>query len=150
MTSHEFTPNAQVQAGEEEGDFEEQLEDIKRKLFLEPETPFKPPHQKQPVLIYLRIRPKTGLEIANRDPDCLHITNDRDLVAVPPKNSKTFKNARSSTEAAVPQTFTFSRIYAHTTSQKELFDDALRPLLKDFFEGQNCLVFTYGVTNSGM
>ena len=45
--------------------------------------------------------------------------------------------------------FTFSKVFDTLTSQKDLFDETIMPLLKDFFLGQNCLIFTYGITNSG-
>lgn len=105
------------------------------------------PSQKQSVLMYLRVRPKRQEEIMRHDSDCLHITSEQELTAIPPRNSKTYKNSRSSIQFS--QRFTFSKIFDPLTTQKELFDATLRPLLKDFFEGQNCLVFTYGVTNSG-
>lgn len=132
---------------------EEEVEDysyegIKKRLF-ECETPLTKT-KKQPVLVYLRIRPKSHLELLNRDPDCLHISDEQDLVAVAPRSSQTYKNklgARCLQEGT--QKFTFSKIFPPLTSQKELFDDSLRLTLKDFFDGQNCLLFTYGVTNSG-
>lgn len=146
---------------EEESD--ENFGTIKKQLFLEDEssdtqnvdTPVPVPHshglvpllnQKQPVLIYLRIRPKRQAEVLNQDPDCLHQTSEHELVAVPPKTSKTYKN---NTRSYSESTFSFSRIFSPATTQKELFDETLKPLLKDFFDGQNCLVFTYGITNSG-
>lgn len=102
---------------------------------------------KEPVLVYLRIRPKSLEEIANKDPDCLHCSNDQELIAVPPESSNTYKVNRNEEKAT--QTFAFSHIYPAGTTQKDLFEETLRPRLKDFCEGQNCLLFTYGVTNSG-
>ena len=105
------------------------------------------PSQKQSVLTYLRVRPKSQLEVQNQDSDCLHQLSEHELLAVPPKASKTYKSMRALSGSQ--QKFSFSKIFSPSTTQKELFDETLRPLLKDFFEGQNCLVFTYGVTNSG-
>jgi kinesin family protein 20 len=107
----------------------------------EPEAP----DGKKPVLIYLRVRPKRPIEVSNCDPDCLHQTSGFEMLAIPPKTSKTYKNSRTETN----HKFSFSHIFNPATTQKELFDETLKPLLKDFFGGQNCLVFTYGVTNSG-
>ncbi|XP_078395824.1 kinesin-like protein KIF20A [Cetorhinus maximus] len=45
--------------------------------------------------------------------------------------------------------FTFSQIFGQETSQKEFFDDTVKDLVKQYLQGQNCLVFTYGVTNAG-
>ena len=150
--NYDFTPAPRAYgAGEAEEEGEEQCVEfgrsVKKQLFadLEAETPFRQASQRQAVLIYLRVRPKRPSEIAKQDPDCFHQLGDNKIMAVPPKHSKTYKNSRSETS----HTFSFTHIFDPTIKQKELFDETLRPLLKDFFDGQNCLVFTYGVTNSG-
>lgn len=134
---------------------EDELEDdgyegVKKRLFdCGLETPVTKT-KKQPVLVYLRIRPKSHLELLNKDPDCLHVSGEQELLAVAPRSSQTYKNklgARCLQEGS--QKFTFTRIFPPLTTQKELFDESLRLTLKDFFDGQNCLLFTYGVTNSG-
>ena len=138
----------------EDDEEEDDLSDIKKKLFDALETPMKREsflgNKKQPVVVYLRVRPKSQLEILNQDADCLHQMSDNELLAVAPPTSQTFKNkngARSVAEGN--QKFLFTTIFSPEASQKEVFEEALMPTLKDFFEGQNCLVFTYGVTNSG-
>ena len=45
--------------------------------------------------------------------------------------------------------YTFSNIFNENTGQKEFFRDTMLGLVKDFIDGQNCLVFSYGVTSSG-
>ena len=125
--------------------------DLRKKLFscdMEYETSFSAPSRKEPVLIYLRVRPKSQMEIESLDPECLHQTSDHELIAVPPKSSNTFKNVRRG--IVKHHKFFFSHIFPPSTAQKDLFKETLKPRLKDFFEGQNCLVFTYGVTNSGI
>lgn len=150
----DFTPVLQPP---EEVEREQDLKTLKRKLFMDADISDEPdesettepeletPGRKKSVLIYLRVRPKRPVEITNCDPDCLHQTSDFELLAIPPNTSKTYKNSRIETS----HKFSFSHIFNPATTQKELFDETLRPLLKDFFGGQNCLVFTYGVTNSG-
>lgn len=139
---------------EEELRGDDDYTDIRKRLFdgLELETPLKPcaGSKKQPVVVYLRIRPKSQLEVLNKDPDCLHQVSQSELLAVAPKNSQTYKNKNGTRNLSEGnQKFTFTRIFDPTTLQKELFDEVMIPTLKDFFTGQNCLVFTYGVTNSG-
>jgi len=65
-----------------------------------------------------------------------------------PKDSFQFK---SSIRGLTDQTheFSFSRVFDDKTHQKELFDEIMLPFVKDILDGQNGLVFTYGVTNSG-
>jgi kinesin family protein 20 len=65
-----------------------------------------------------------------------------------PKDSHTFKNSTHGNSKANYK-FTFSKIFPETTTQKEFFDSSTLGTVKDFIDGQNCLVFTYGVTNSG-
>ena len=132
---------------EEEEEAEEEVEKIKKRLVFDgSETPRK----KQSVLVYLRIRPKSQREILGVDPDCLHQLSGRELQAVAPVTSQTYKNklgTRCPSETS--QIFSFTRIFDPLSSQKDVFEEAMLPTLKDFFGGQNCLVFTYGVTNSG-
>ena len=153
----DFTPGLAAEEGtltalQEEDEIEDDsYEGVKKRLFDcgDLETPVIKT-KKQPVLVYLRIRPKSHIEILNKDPNCLHTSGEQELLAVAPKSSQTYKNklgARCIQEGT--QKFTFTRIFPPLTTQKELFDDTLRLTLKDFFDGQNCLLFTYGVTNSG-
>lgn len=137
----------QEKEDEEEEEAEEEVEKIKKRLVFDgSETPRK----KQSVLVYLRIRPKSQREILGVDPDCLHQLSGRELQAVAPVTSQTYKNklgTRCPSETS--QIFSFTRIFDPLSSQKDVFEEAMLPTLKDFFGGQNCLVFTYGVTNSG-
>ncbi|TFK57609.1 kinesin-domain-containing protein [Heliocybe sulcata] len=45
--------------------------------------------------------------------------------------------------------YTFSRIFPTTTPQSEFFTYTTLPLVQDLLDGQNGLLFAYGVTNSG-
>ena len=125
---------------------------IKQQLFTESETPFTDRSSstllsstKQPVLVYLRVRPKNAVEIANSDTTCLHISSDNGLLTVPPKSSHVFRTKGERTK----KNFIFSHIFPPQTTQKAVFEHAVLPALGDFLNGQNCLVFSYGVTNSG-
>ena len=62
------------------------------------------------------------------------------------------KNGRSKYRfSTVPPSsiYTFSHIFPHDTKQPEFFTKTALPLVKDVLIGQNALLFTYGVTNSG-
>ena len=143
---------------EEEGD-----DGISKKLMFDcAETPFKreiggvsAASKKQSVVVYLRVRPKSQREILSMDASCLHLVSQRELQAVAPITSQTFKNkagSRCPSAAAESsgQQFSFTHIFGEQATQREVFEEALVPTLRDFFAGQNCLVFTYGVTNSGV
>jgi kinesin family protein 20 len=53
--------------------------------------------------------------------------------------------------SAVPPSsiYTFSHVFPHDTKQSEFFTKTTLPLVRDVLTGQNALLFTYGVTNSG-
>lgn len=53
--------------------------------------------------------------------------------------------------SAVPPSsrYTFSHVFPHDTKQSEFFTKTTLPLVRDILTGQNALLFTYGVTNSG-
>ncbi|XP_069756699.1 kinesin-like protein KIF20B isoform X2 [Narcine bancroftii] len=98
--------------------------------------------------VYLRIRPFTKAEIAqNESRDCVLIENSTSVILKAPRISL---SSRCSDRGIgqMAQRFTFSHIYGPETKQKEMFE-TVKPLIEDVLNGQNCLVFTYGVTNSG-
>ena len=76
------------------------------------------------------------------------VEDDRTLVVQAPRDSCTFKGAAYGFQKA-QQKFTFTKIFTELASQKEFFDDTMLATVKDFIDGQNCLLFMYGVTNSG-
>ena len=144
-----FTP-APWHDDEDEVEEEEGDEGITKRLVFE--TPMKTrASKKQSVVVYLRVRPKTQREIMSMDAACLHLISERELQTMAPISSQTFKNkAGVRCPAESSQVFTFTHIFDAQSSQLEVFEESMLPTLKHFFEGQNCLVFTYGVTNSGM
>ena len=94
MANVDFTPLKSLEEEEEQG-----LNTIKKQLFVDNEssdTSLRPSDsQKQPVLVYLRIRPKSQQQISEKDGDCLHCINN-EIIAVAPKTSKSYKNNRYS------------------------------------------------------
>lgn len=50
---------------------------------------------------------------------------------------------------APASTYKFSHIFPPATQQSDFFTKTTLPLVRDLLEGQNALLFTYGVTNSG-
>ncbi|XP_068698527.1 kinesin-like protein KIF20A isoform X1 [Montipora foliosa] len=101
------------------------------------------------VKVYLGIRPFSNEEIeAKENQHCLEKENESAVLLTAPKESFAFKNSiRAGGE--ISHRFSFSSVFDETTTQKQFFDETTLPLVADFIHGQNCLVFTYGVTNSG-
>lgn len=99
--------------------------------------------------VYLRIRPFINEEIEGKEnQNCLEKESSTAVLMNAPKESFAFKN---STRAGgeISHRFSFSNVFNEDTTQKKFFDETTLPLVADFIHGQNCLVFTYGVTNSG-
>ena len=104
---------------------------------------------REPMRVFLRIRPFSSEEIkASEAQGCLKLVDEKTVLLQAPQDSFTFK---SSIRGIAEQThqFKFSRVYDENTSQKDIFYDSILGYVKDFLDGINCLVFTYGVTNSG-
>ncbi|XP_073683144.1 kinesin-like protein KIF20B [Garra rufa] len=129
------------------------VEDLRRNLSSEFSecSDFQDPSdlEKEHLKVYLRIRPFSAAEFENGE--------SQDCVAIQPPETVLLKAPQSSLSArlsdkSVPvtaQRFRFSQVYGPDTTQKEMFDGTVKDLVMDVLEGQNSLVFTYGVTNAG-
>lgn len=109
--------------------------------------------EREPVKVFLRVKPFTSKEIAEGESQgCLEMENTSTVLMHPPKTSFTYKQkARSgfTAETVHRHRFTFSRVFGPDTNQKAFFEETSLNFVKDFIDGQNCLVFSYGVTNAG-
>ncbi|KAF3821585.1 hypothetical protein GH733_009627 [Mirounga leonina] len=101
------------------------------------------------VKVYLRVRPLLPSELERQeDQDCVHIENVETLVLQAPKDSFAQKsNERGIGQAA--HRFTFSQIFGPEVGQASFFNLTVKEMVKDVLKGQNWLIYTYGVTNSG-
>lgn len=80
--------------------------------------------------------------------NCIEVESEHVVTTHAPKDSHYFKTSAHGLGKTTHK-FTFSKIFQETTSQKDFFDSTMLGMVKDFVDGQNCLVFTYGVTNAG-
>ncbi|KAL4221164.1 hypothetical protein ACF0H5_019423 [Mactra antiquata] len=119
------------------------LGDFSRPSILEPHV------QHEHMKVYLRIRPFSDSELQKHEnQECLSLLSDKTVSTNPPKDSHFFKNmSRGSCKTTTK--YTFSHVFSETTTQKDFFGSTMLDLVKDFIDGQNCLVFSYGVTSSG-
>ncbi|ELK03053.1 kinesin-like protein KIF20A [Pteropus alecto] len=101
------------------------------------------------VKVYLRVRPLLPSELERQeDQGCVHIENMETLVLQAPKDSF----AQKSNERGIGQAthrFTFSQIFGPEVGQASFFNLTVKEMVKDVLKGQNWLIYTYGVTNSG-
>lgn len=100
------------------------------------------------VMVYVRIRPFVVGEQEKENQGCVVVENQENLVLRAPKDSFAMKNTERGQGQSVHK-FTFSQIFGPDVDQKQFFDGTMRHVVKDALNGQNWLVYTYGVTNSG-
>ncbi|KGL83064.1 Kinesin-like KIF20A, partial [Tinamus guttatus] len=101
------------------------------------------------VKVYLRVRPLQSTELEKgEDQGCVCIENSETLLLKAPKESFTMKNTERGVGHAVHK-FTFTQIFGPDVGQKLFFDATMKQVVKDVLNGQNWLVYTYGITNSG-
>ncbi|XP_058917233.1 kinesin-like protein KIF20A [Kogia breviceps] len=101
------------------------------------------------VKVYLRVRPLLSSELERQeDQGCVRIENIETLALQAPKDSF----AQKSNERGIGQAthrFTFSQIFGPEVGQESFFNLTVKEMVKDVLKGQNWLIYTYGVTNSG-
>ena len=128
--------------------------DLCRSLFDEFEVPAKEKTSsdssgREYMKVYLRVRPFSDEEIeGNENQLCVEKESRTTVLLNAPKESFAFKNS-SRAGGEISHRFSFTNVFDVETTQKSFFDETTLPLVTDFIHGQNCLVFTYGVTNSG-
>mmetsp|Transcript_49887 Transcript_49887/g.97841 ORF Transcript_49887/g.97841 Transcript_49887/m.97841 type:complete len:1226 (-) Transcript_49887:256-3933(-) len=100
------------------------------------------PRQKlgQPVQVFLRVRPVEGLVGAG---ECINIVDDSSVEVNAPSNSLAIKHGEKWAK------YTFSKVFRPHAEQKDVYEHTTSPLVSSMFDGENGLVFAYGMTNSG-
>lgn len=78
----------------------------------------------------------------------MEVEDEHHVLTHAPKSSHSYKNSVHGLQK-ITNKFTFSKIYGQETNQKEFFNGTMLGTVKNFIDGQNCLVFSYGVTSSG-
>ncbi|KAM4620844.1 kinesin-like protein KIF20A [Polymixia lowei] len=101
------------------------------------------------VKVYMRIRPLTkGEKERGEDQGCVSIENEETLLLKAPKDSRNMKSAERGITQSMHK-FSFSKIFGPEATQQELFEYTIKKMVKDVLKGENRLLYTYGVTNSG-
>ena len=73
---------------------------------------------------------------------------DHQIAMHAPKESQSYKNSVNGV-GKMCHRYTFTKIFKPATRQNEIFMEIVQPKVKDFLEGQNQLIFTYGATSAG-
>lgn len=85
-----------------------------------------------PVKVAVRVRPLVGQEKVHNVPQCVHFIPDKPQLVL-----------------GKDRGFTFDYVFPPKTTQAEVYDKCVEPLVKSCMEGYNATVFAYGQTSSG-
>jgi kinesin family protein 20 len=103
----------------------------------------------QHIKVYLRIRPATEVERSSGlVENCVTIENERSVTVTAPQQSHSYRSSLYGVTRQ-KQCFHFSRVFGEDTTQQQFYDETMKSTINEFIDGQNCLIFSYGVTNSG-
>ncbi|KAG6891054.1 hypothetical protein C0995_014143 [Termitomyces sp. Mi166 len=97
---------------------------------------------------FLRIRPYLGKDEILPQPYLTPLSDTAVRMADPNEQQNKAERFRSST-LSPSSIYTFSHVFPPDTTQSDFFTRTTLPLVRDVLQGQNGLLFTYGVTNSG-
>ena len=121
--------------------------DLKKNLFTEEE--FASLNHSEPIHIFLKIKPLSVPELHKQGNELLYkLQSETSISMRPPKNS-VFAQNKQATQSLSKTLFQFSYIFQATITQQEFFMGTIYPCFEKFFNGDNLLIFNYGVTNSG-
>ncbi|XP_022618223.1 kinesin-like protein KIF20A isoform X1 [Seriola dumerili] len=101
------------------------------------------------VKVYLRIRPLSEMEREKgEEQGCVAVQDEETLLLKAPKESQNMRTAERGITQSMHK-FSFSKILGPETTQQQFYECTMKKMVKDVLQGENRLLYTYGVTNSG-
>ncbi|XP_022744590.1 kinesin-like protein KIN-5C [Durio zibethinus] len=91
------------------------------------------------VQVLLRCRPFSEEELRNNAPQVVTCNEYQREVAV----------SQSIAGKHIDRVFTFDKVFGPSAEQKDLYDQAVVPIVNEVLEGFNCTIFAYGQTGTG-
>ncbi|ONM04046.1 kinesin-related protein4 [Zea mays] len=91
------------------------------------------------VQVLLRCRPFSDDEVRSNAPQVITCNDYQREVAV----------TQSIAGKQFDRVFTFDKVFGPTAKQKDLYDQAIIPIVNEVLEGFNCTIFAYGQTGTG-
>ncbi|KAK2370912.1 kinesin protein KIN-5D [Trifolium repens] len=91
------------------------------------------------VQVLVRCRPMNEDEMRLHTPVVISCNEGRREVAA----------VQSIANKQIDRTFVFDKVFGPTSQQKELYDQAVSPIVYEVLEGYNCTIFAYGQTGTG-
>lgn len=96
------------------------------------------------VMVYLRIKPIENVDVGSAGG--YQNSNNSNNIA---NNTTTLHNQQQMTINTIKEPFTFDHILPPSTSQEEVWQMVMEPLVQNFLSGYNGTAFAYGQTGSG-
>ncbi|XP_032388790.1 kinesin-like protein KIF20A isoform X2 [Etheostoma spectabile] len=101
------------------------------------------------VKVFLRIRPLTETDnVRGEEAGCVAVQDEETLLLKAPKESQNMRTAERGITQSMHK-FSFSKIFGPETTQQQFYECTMKKMVKDVLQGENRLLYTYGVTNSG-
>ncbi|KAK6944046.1 Kinesin motor domain [Dillenia turbinata] len=91
------------------------------------------------VQVLLRCRPFSEDELRNNAPQVVTCNDHQREVAV----------SQSIAGKHIGRVFTFDKVFGPSAQQKDLYEQAVVPIVNEVLEGFNCTIFAYGQTGTG-
>ncbi|BBN07677.1 kinesin family member 11 [Marchantia polymorpha subsp. ruderalis] len=91
------------------------------------------------VQVLLRCRPFSEDELKSNAPQVISCYEHRREVTV----------CQNIATKQIDRTFTFDKVFGPTSQQKDLYDQAVIPIVHEVLDGFNCTIFAYGQTGTG-
>ncbi|KAJ8471575.1 hypothetical protein OPV22_025918 [Ensete ventricosum] len=91
------------------------------------------------VQVLLRCRPLSEEEMRMNTPVVISCNEHRREVSA----------VQNIANKQIDRTFMFDKVFGPTSKQKDLFDQAISPIVHEVLEGYNCTIFAYGQTGTG-
>ncbi|KAG1757256.1 kinesin-domain-containing protein [Suillus lakei] len=106
--------------------------------------------EREPVMAYLRIRPHLGDDEPMSMPYLASLSDTSVQMTDPTHDGAGSSRPHIRVSTVAPSSiYRFSHVFLPETQQAEFFAKTTLPLVRDLLDGQNGLLFAYGVTNSG-
>ncbi|KAL9551919.1 hypothetical protein MBANPS3_004027 [Mucor bainieri] len=99
--------------------------------------------EKEPIKAYLRIKPNADSQVMVEDP-YIQVMDQVEVSMTPPENSNAYRTRHKASEK-----YRFTRVFSEDTDQQTFYNQTTLDLVKGALQGENALIFAYGVTNSG-
>ena len=121
--------------------------DLKKNLFTEEE--FASLNHSEPIHIFLKIKPLSDTDMLKQGNELLYKLQSETSISLKPPRNSAFAQNKQAMQSLAKTVFQFSYIFQSTITQQEFFTGTIYPCFEKFFNGDNLLIFNYGVTNSG-